>query len=45
MRKKTKLDEKENKIEWDLTLKPQEAVELPLSYTLKYPKNKQINGL
>lgn len=40
-----KLDEKENKIEWDLTLKPQEAVELPLSYTLKYPKNKQINGL
>ncbi|HHR6080873.1 TPA: DUF4139 domain-containing protein [Providencia alcalifaciens] len=40
-----KLDETENKIEWDLTLKPQEAVELPLSYTLKYPKNKQINGL
>ncbi|ETT03428.1 DUF4139 domain-containing protein [Providencia alcalifaciens] len=40
-----KLDETENKIEWDLTLKPQETVELPLSYTLKYPKNKQINGL
>ncbi|MBC5790465.1 DUF4139 domain-containing protein [Providencia sp. JUb39] len=40
-----KLDETENKIEWDLTLKPQETIELPLSYTLKYPKNKQINGL
>lgn len=40
-----KLDETENKIEWDLTLKPQETIKLPLSYTLKYPKNKQINGL
>ncbi|VEH55511.1 DUF4139 domain-containing protein [Providencia rustigianii] len=40
-----KLDDKEGKVEWNLTLKPQESVELPLSYTLKYPKNKQVNGL
>ena len=32
-------------IEWNLTLKPQQDVELPLSYTLEYPKDKLINGL
>lgn len=40
-----KLDKKTGEIEWEVTLKPQQEVELPLNYTLKYPKDTQIYGL
>ncbi|NGE23563.1 DUF4139 domain-containing protein, partial [Klebsiella pneumoniae] len=32
-------------VEWKVELKPQQVMELPLSYTLKYPKEKPISGL
>lgn len=32
-------------IEWEVVLAPQQKVELPLNYTLKYPKDKPIRGL
>lgn len=32
-------------VEWKVELKPQQTMELPLNYTLKYPKDKPVNGL
>ncbi|MBW5407735.1 mucoidy inhibitor MuiA family protein [Morganella morganii] len=32
-------------VEWTVELKPQQTMELPLNYTLKYPKDKPVNGL
>ncbi|RUT66671.1 hypothetical protein CKG00_09990 [Morganella morganii] len=32
-------------VEWKVELKPQQVIELPLNYTLKYPKDKPVNGL
>lgn len=39
------LDKTNGKIEWNVTLKPNQQTEIPLNYTLKYPKEKQIIGL
>ncbi|GAB1439207.1 DUF4139 domain-containing protein [Providencia sp.] len=32
-------------VTWDVELKPNEEIQLPFSYTLSYPKDKQILGL
>ncbi|MFY3768231.1 hypothetical protein AHYW_002143 [Providencia manganoxydans] len=39
------LDKTNGKIKWDLLLKPNQQTEIPLNYTLKYPKEKHIVGL
>lgn len=39
------LDKTNGKIEWNVTLKPNQQTEIPLNYALKYPKEKQIIGL
>ncbi|WP_336193192.1 DUF4139 domain-containing protein [Providencia stuartii] len=39
------LDKTNGKIKWDLSLKPNQQTEIPLNYTLKYPKEKHIVGL
>lgn len=39
------LDKTNGKINWDLLLKPNQQTEIPLNYTLKYPKEKHIVGL
>ncbi len=42
---KGKLDQQSGKIEWELTVAPKQQIDLPLNYTLKYPKDKNIIGL
>ncbi|MGM0935230.1 MAG: mucoidy inhibitor MuiA family protein [Pseudomonadota bacterium] len=39
------LDKTNGKIKWALLLKPNQQTEIPLNYTLKYPKEKHIVGL
>ncbi|QXO66036.1 DUF4139 domain-containing protein [Morganella morganii] len=40
-----KVNKQTGEVEWKAELKPQQTTELPLNYTLKYPKDKPVNGL
>ncbi|ENZ0348863.1 DUF4139 domain-containing protein [Morganella morganii] len=40
-----KVNKQTGEVEWKAELKPQQTTELPLNFTLKYPKDKPVNGL
>ena len=40
-----KLNKQTGEVEWQLNISPKQEITLPLTYTLKYPKDKSIAGL